>query len=123
MGLRKYDEAFDAEGSDAESDAYDTESAREQWARIVCLLGQVRTVMESVEQGWLYHQFANALGNFAEQTVHASYRYPPKQMPDVDAERERLKLYGSDKQHSEDVRNARKLDGIGPDNLFEWERR
>lgn len=123
MGLRKYDEAFDGEGSDAESDAYEVESMRQQYARIVALLGQTRTVMDVAGHGWLYHQLANAIGNFVEYAVDPSYRYPPRQMPDVDAERERLKLYGSDKQHSDDVRNAKRLDGIGPDNLFDWERR
>lgn len=121
--VSEYDARRERRAAETEEDRYEVEMMRQQHARIVELLAQVRCVMDTVDQGWLYQQLANALGNFFEHAVDPIYRSRPKTLPDVDAERERLKLYGSDDMHIQDNRDARLLDGLGPDNLFAWERR
>lgn len=122
-----YDISRDRMAAEMEADRYEVESMREQYARIVELLAQVRAVMQTTEQGWLYQQLANALGNFFEYAVDPTLRYPPRKKPDVDAERERLILYASERQHNQDLRDAVRINGdpaykADPvTGLFPWE--
>jgi len=125
--VSEYDTRRERRADEAEAERYEVESMREQYARIVELLAQVRAVMQTTEQGWLYQQLANALGNFFEYAVDPCYRMRPARTPDVDAERERLILYASERQHNEDIRNAVRINGDPPltdpvTGLFPWER-
>ncbi len=114
-----------------EHDASELEAHQQNHARVVVLMGQLRWAIERLGNTQarhdllaLHEQFASALDTFHRYAVDWKYRLAPRVRPDVDAERERRKLYGTTAQWFEDERDARMLEGeVGSDGLFDFERR
>jgi len=94
----------------------------EQYASLLQLLAHAKGPLVLTGFAWLHEGLVsktNALIRNLDPTLQPATSH----VVDPDTTRELLRLYGSTVQHNEDMRDARKLEGLGPDNLFDWERR